>query len=63
MSEFDIGIKWSPGHMGIEGNKAADRLADQGALAPTWDVGLPAQPTVAGIGTTVRQLKAQARAA
>ena len=53
MTDYDIGIKWSPGHMGIEGNEAADQLADQGAPGTK---GLPSQPTVAGIGTTARQL-------
>jgi ribonuclease HI len=34
MQIHDVRIRWSPGHTGIEGNEAADRLADLGALQP-----------------------------
>ncbi|RAL67309.1 hypothetical protein DID88_008072 [Monilinia fructigena] len=31
IDQFKVGIRWSPGHMGIEGNETADELADAGA--------------------------------
>ena len=31
MQTHDVKIRWAPGHTGIEGNEAADRLADLGA--------------------------------
>ncbi|RAL60709.1 hypothetical protein DID88_009815 [Monilinia fructigena] len=34
MKQLDIRIKWSPGHMEIEGNEEADRLANAGATGP-----------------------------
>ncbi|RAL59212.1 hypothetical protein DID88_006667 [Monilinia fructigena] len=34
MQVYNIRIKWSPGHTEIEGNEAADRLADTGAHTP-----------------------------
>ncbi|RAL58012.1 hypothetical protein DID88_006739 [Monilinia fructigena] len=37
MQVYNIRIKWSPGHTGIEGNEAADRLADTGAHTPDYD--------------------------
>jgi ribonuclease HI len=38
MQSRDIRIKWSPGHMGIEGNEEADTLVDIAAdpLSPKW---------------------------
>ncbi|RAL61513.1 hypothetical protein DID88_009552 [Monilinia fructigena] len=34
MKQLDIRIKWSPGHMEIEGNEEADRLANAGVTGP-----------------------------
>ena len=50
-----VSIKWSPGHTGIEGNEAADKLADLGALKSDWDAGLSSEPTVSGIRSIYRQ--------
>lgn len=49
MESYDVAVRWSPGHTGIEGNEAADKLADQGAMKPQWDVGTAGQPTASGI--------------
>lgn len=57
----NVKIKWSPGHTGILGNEAADKLADKGALSGACDEGLAAEPTYSGIGTTARELRASAR--
>ncbi|RAL58667.1 hypothetical protein DID88_002973 [Monilinia fructigena] len=35
IDRYKVGIKWSPGHMGIEGNEAADELANTGAKRGT----------------------------
>lgn len=51
----DIQIKWSPGHTGIEGNEAADKLADYGAAAELWDDGPTGEPTVSGIRSEFRK--------
>ena len=48
MQTHDVKIRWAPGHTGIEGNEAADRLADLGAQQD-WDTGLASEPTVSGI--------------
>ena len=61
MLTHNVGIKWSPGHTGIKGNEAADRLADQGAMEPLWDSGLASEPTITGIRTIARSLRNQAR--
>lgn len=61
MMTHDVGIKWSPGHTGIEGNEAADRLADRGAMKPEWDAGPASEPTVSGIRSIFRSLRDQAR--
>ena len=55
MQSYNVSIKWSPGHTGIEGNEAADKLADLGALKPDWDAGLSSEPTVSGIRSIYRQ--------
>jgi ribonuclease HI len=31
MQTYNVYIKWSPGYIGIKGNKEADKLADKGA--------------------------------
>lgn len=56
----DIGVRWSPGHCGIEGNEAADRLADQGASSEPE--GMAAIPTASGIKSLARSILAEARA-
>jgi ribonuclease HI len=60
MQTHDIRIKWSPGHTGIKGNEAADRLADSGALLERDD-GPAAQPTVSGIRSVYRTLRREAQ--
>ena len=45
MEAHDINIRWAPGHMGIEGNELADKLADAGALQSQNDIGLAAKPS------------------
>lgn len=62
MESRDIGIRWAPGHCGIEGNEAADRLADTGALSEAEPTGRENQPTASGIGTEARAIRAIARA-
>jgi hypothetical protein len=46
-----VKIRWAPGHTNIEGNEAADSLADAEAKEPSTPFGLAAQPTVSGIRT------------
>lgn len=60
METRDIRIKWSPGHMGIEGNEKADTLANNAAnpSSPTWiNDPIALQPTVCGIGSLARTVK------
>ncbi|RAL66825.1 hypothetical protein DID88_007608 [Monilinia fructigena] len=56
IDQFKVGIRWSPGHMGIEGNETADELADAGANEGRMDDDRSAEPTISGIGTTARAL-------
>ncbi|RAL61072.1 hypothetical protein DID88_010413 [Monilinia fructigena] len=49
MQVYNIRIKWSPGHTEIEGNEAADRLADTGAHTPDCDPGPASLPIISGI--------------
>jgi ribonuclease HI len=56
MEAYDISIKWSPGHTGIEGNEAADRLANLEACHPSHSTGKAAMPTLSGIKSIARQL-------
>ncbi len=51
----DITIKWAPGHQGIEGNEAADRLANLEAKHPSAPAGKAATPTLSGIKTIARE--------
>ena len=49
MSIWDISVKWAPGHTGIEGNEAADALADAEADHPQEPEGMASRPTISGI--------------
>ena len=62
MQVFDIRIRWSPGHTGIEGNEAADQLANTGALTPVLgNTDQASQPTVSGIHSVFRELRTAAQ--
>ena len=52
----DVSIRWAPGHSNIEGNEAADKLANLEASQPSLPTGNAAMPTLLGIKTTARQL-------
>jgi ribonuclease HI len=56
METYDVSIRWAPGHSNIEGNKAADKLADLEASQPSHPTRKAAMPTLSGIKTTARQL-------
>jgi ribonuclease HI len=65
MQARDIKIKWSPGHMGIEGNEEADALADYAATPGEPRVSgnlLSQQPTVCGLRSEAEKLKHSAAA-
>lgn len=49
METHDVSIKWAPGHLGIEGNEAADRLANLEACHLLQPTGKAALPTLLGI--------------
>jgi ribonuclease HI len=55
MDTHDISIKWAPGHLGIEGNEAADRLANLEAQHPSPPTRKAAMPTLSGIKTIARK--------
>ncbi|EDN04459.1 predicted protein [Histoplasma mississippiense (nom. inval.)] len=62
LEQHNVGLKWAPGHMRIEGNEEADRLtkrAVSSAAAPAY--GLEATPTVSGVRTVAKQLSQEAR--
>ncbi|KAA8574661.1 hypothetical protein EYC84_003911 [Monilinia fructicola] len=59
MQQLDIRVKWSPGHMEIEGNEEADRLANAGAIGPR-DQAIDKLPTISGVRTIVRQKRLRA---
>src|SRR5580692_8711959 len=61
MQAFDIKIRWAPGHTGIEGNEAADKLASLGALREQWDAGLASEPTICGIRSIYKDLRRDAQ--
>jgi ribonuclease HI len=56
METHDVSIKWAPGHLGIEGNEAADRLANLEAQHPSPPTGKAAMPTLSGIKTVARKV-------
>jgi hypothetical protein len=56
METHDVSIKWAPGHSDIEGNEAADKLANLEAAQPSHPTGKAAMPTLSGIKTIARQL-------
>jgi ribonuclease HI len=63
MAGRDIKIRWSPGHMGIEGNEEADALANLAAnpLSPSYSLEPRALlPTVSGIRSQARALRSAA---
>jgi ribonuclease HI len=55
METHDVSIKWAPGHLGIEGNEAADRLANLEAQHPSPPTGKAAMPTLSGIKSIARK--------
>jgi ribonuclease HI len=55
METHDVSIKWAPGHLGIEGNEAADRLANLEAQHPSPPAGKAGMPTLSGIMTIARK--------
>jgi hypothetical protein len=60
MQAYDVKIRWAPGHTGIEGNEAADKLAGLGVLQQ-WDAGLASEPTASGIRSVYRDLRRDAQ--
>ncbi|RAL67847.1 hypothetical protein DID88_008573 [Monilinia fructigena] len=56
IDRYKVGIKWSPGHMGIEGSEASDELANTGANEGRTNDDRSAEPTISGIGTTAKAL-------
>jgi len=61
MQCFDIRIRWAPGYTGIEGNEAADELANLGALKEEWDSGPASEPIVSGIRSIFRKQRREAQ--
>jgi len=54
MDTFDVRIRWSPGHMDIQGNEKADHLADLEAHSPHPPTLQAAEPTTSGLRTEAR---------
>ncbi|EDN09818.1 predicted protein [Histoplasma mississippiense (nom. inval.)] len=62
LRQHNIGLKWAPEHMKIEGNEEADRLAKQAVSSTAAPVyGLEATPTVSGVRTVAKQLSQETR--
>jgi hypothetical protein len=57
MQSHDVRVCWAPGHTGIEGNEAADKLADLGAATEEWDAAMASEPTISGIRSVFRTLR------
>ena len=55
METHDVSIKWAPGHMGIKGNEAADRLANLEAQHLSLSTKKAAMPTLLGIKSIARK--------
>ena len=55
METHDVSIKWAPGHLGIEGNESADRLANLEAQNPSPSTGKAAVPILSGIKKIARK--------
>ena len=56
MQSHDIQVRWAPGHTGIKGNEAADKLADLGAATEEWDAAMASEPTISGIRSVFQTL-------
>jgi ribonuclease HI len=57
MKAHNINIRWAPGHIRIEENKLADKLANARALQSQNDTGLAAKPTASSIRSIARKLR------
>jgi ribonuclease HI len=55
METHHVSIKWAPGHLDIEGNETADRLANLEAHHPSLPAGKAAMLTLSGIKTVARK--------
>ncbi|KAF7871495.1 hypothetical protein EAF04_003602 [Stromatinia cepivora] len=62
MQEYDVGISWAPGHTGMEGNEAAEKLVDLRAKCTSCDTGLAAEPTISRIRSIMRKQQRAAHA-
>jgi hypothetical protein len=62
MQTHNIRTKWAPGYTGIEGNKAADKLADISA-SQCGNIGLVSQPIVSGIRSIFSQRRKEVQSA
>ncbi|KAK7177446.1 RNA-directed DNA polymerase from transposon x-element, partial [Paraphaeosphaeria sporulosa] len=56
---MDIGVRWAPGHSGIEGNELADELADNAAKEPRPPTGKAMDPTITGLRSDRRNFVRQ----
>jgi ribonuclease HI len=61
MDAYNVQARWSPGHMDIDGNELADKLANKGAMKAAPTEGNSSLPTISGLGTVVRDLREKAR--
>ncbi len=57
MQSHDVRVRWAPGHTGIKGNEAADKLADLGAATDEWDAAMASEPTISGIRSVFQTLQ------